>query len=348
MSCHRGIPRCEYDYTVGHPMPSCCRDHLIQVLQYVTELFKEKNITHWLSYGTLLGAVRNGHIIPWDSDVDLGVLAEQKKEIEALRRRIEADGYHFKIYNEHLYQIAYSPWNLSYVDLWFFEKALAHEHEVMPRSEFKLFVPQDGPLSDDDPILRHFSWWIQVDHTLDFPYWFVDQLWTVPIEGKLMPCPKFPEKVCQLTYGDLWETPYYKSGSGYCGNCQPLSWWLDFVHEKQNHDYSQRFKYQNFKETSYCRLDTPACILPNSCCREHIKEMLSYLAWVLEYNDIKFKSENQQILVDPKDYWRTMSLAYVIKEEVKYELDGWSRDFATLYFSNKNRNNVKIKFVPLS
>jgi lipopolysaccharide cholinephosphotransferase len=43
----------------------------IEALKQVKEVFDKHGIEYWLDYGTLLGAVRDGKFIPWDSDVDL-------------------------------------------------------------------------------------------------------------------------------------------------------------------------------------------------------------------------------------------------------------------------------------
>ena len=43
----------------------------IEGLRQVKETFDQHNILYWLHAGTLLGAIRNGKIIPWDHDIDL-------------------------------------------------------------------------------------------------------------------------------------------------------------------------------------------------------------------------------------------------------------------------------------
>lgn len=40
------------------------------------------NVTYWLEYGGVLGAYRNGKLIPWDKDLDAGVLVERPNGTE--------------------------------------------------------------------------------------------------------------------------------------------------------------------------------------------------------------------------------------------------------------------------
>lgn len=46
----------------------------IDILNAVTEYCDEQKINYWLDYGTLLGAIRHEGYIPWDDDIDLGML----------------------------------------------------------------------------------------------------------------------------------------------------------------------------------------------------------------------------------------------------------------------------------
>ncbi len=48
----------------------------INILDYVAAFCDENNIKYWINSGTLLGAVRHGGYIPWDDDIDLGMLRE--------------------------------------------------------------------------------------------------------------------------------------------------------------------------------------------------------------------------------------------------------------------------------
>eukprot|EP00039_Didymoeca_costata_P012956 m.189707 g.189707 ORF g.189707 m.189707 type:complete len:228 (+) comp15632_c0_seq9:240-923(+) len=49
------------------------RQKLQRELQYICQRLNKRNLTYWLEYGTLLGAIREGgHILKHDSDIDVG------------------------------------------------------------------------------------------------------------------------------------------------------------------------------------------------------------------------------------------------------------------------------------
>lgn len=48
----------------------------VEILNYIVSVCQEHNLTYFLAYGTLLGAVRHKGFIPWDDDVDIWMPTE--------------------------------------------------------------------------------------------------------------------------------------------------------------------------------------------------------------------------------------------------------------------------------
>src|SRR5438105_4459592 len=80
--CTAETKACEFWRTGGeYVRPECCTAHLVELAHFTGDLLARHGITHWLDFGTLLGAVRDGQMIPWDFDVDVGILESQLEQL---------------------------------------------------------------------------------------------------------------------------------------------------------------------------------------------------------------------------------------------------------------------------
>ena len=86
-------PNYKYEY-FGKDTPMCCATNLYTILKDVAYVLEENGIEYFISFGTLLGAVRHGGMIPWDTDVDI-LISESKKEevIKILNKSFKTKSY---------------------------------------------------------------------------------------------------------------------------------------------------------------------------------------------------------------------------------------------------------------
>lgn len=52
---------------------------LVDMMVEIDKICRKHNIQYWITFGTLLGAVRHGGFIPWDDDLDIGMLSDDLK-----------------------------------------------------------------------------------------------------------------------------------------------------------------------------------------------------------------------------------------------------------------------------
>ncbi len=65
------------------------QDLCMEMLIFVDNICAKYDIPYWLDFGSLLGPVRHGGFLPWDDDVDLGMLnTDFKRFLEALEKEI--------------------------------------------------------------------------------------------------------------------------------------------------------------------------------------------------------------------------------------------------------------------
>ena len=55
-----------------------------ELLTFVDNVCAKYDLEYWLDYGTLIGAVRHGGFVPWDDDVDIGMMRKDYEKIYLL------------------------------------------------------------------------------------------------------------------------------------------------------------------------------------------------------------------------------------------------------------------------
>jgi len=184
-ACTRNTPRCDLA-AHGGERPACCTKHLFETTVFVDELLTRHGIAHWLDWGSLLGAVRHGALIPWDGDVDFGLLSDDWGPLPDLAGEIEAAGFHLLSLSRKRSKITYSKVNHRGVDLYRHERRGAMVH-----------------YPTKDPTRRP-----EVKHQEAFPASFVENFETVHLYDRPFPAPSpVVPFLVDHRYGPTWKIP---------------------------------------------------------------------------------------------------------------------------------------------
>ncbi|KAJ8686659.1 hypothetical protein QAD02_022453 [Eretmocerus hayati] len=172
--CSRETPHCFGSVVNGIPSylyqnrytPPCCLAGLRKVALHVFDKLEEVGIRYWLESTSLLGAVKNGDILPWDHEVVLGVNRDDLNRspwiVKAKSKAVvDDDGFVWEKATEgEFFKVQYSKINRLHVNL-------------LP------FYSKNGTMMRD-------SWFL---NNRDFPEQFLHPMSNFDFVGRQVPSP---------------------------------------------------------------------------------------------------------------------------------------------------------------
>jgi len=184
-------------YAEQMPLRLCKPDEvqkIYQILKDVHEIFTFYKIEYWIDGGTLLGAVRNCGLIPWDDDLDLCIFEEQEQQFLALIPLLNSLGYEvigmqfgYKIYARDGQVIPKRPFTYPNCDI-----------AIMTRLKDDVFYKMHWPLER-----THGPVSLKVDELYPLRHYLFGPLRVIG--------PNNPYNYLTKWYGTIWSTVAWQS-----------------------------------------------------------------------------------------------------------------------------------------
>ena len=172
--------RCVWERRSPFTIPPCERDNLILLLRWLQEVVKVP--TMYLNWGTLLGAIREGTHIKYETDIDVAVERRSWEDAKPMINLL-LEGTHFHIghYTSHS-KLYYRGWYGDiHVDIWYMDRFATTSDE------------------SDDGAMDTFN------NDVLYP------LRPCTYGNHSFACPRDSETWLAMSYGPDWRTPYSRT-----------------------------------------------------------------------------------------------------------------------------------------
>ena len=170
----------------------------IELLDNVSKILEKNKFKYWLDAGTLLGAIRDKKLIPWDHDLDLGIVYTNDNDLDNLVADLKKQ---FKV-NISTFDILQTKWNLGRyrcIKVYLKENVFS-----LKKLCLDIFVFYKEPLNEDGEIVYKYG-----VHYKDayYPCNLLDELSTISFYNNVYPIPNEYVGYLERKYGESWQTP---------------------------------------------------------------------------------------------------------------------------------------------
>ena len=169
----------------------------VRMLTEVAGVFARQGIRYALTAGTLLGVVREGRLLPWDSDMDLSIFAQDAPRFGAAIRELEASGYIVRLRMHSRTDHPLVKGTVRILKIWnrrwgMFRGRMLLDCFVKIRYEDAYYWAVGGEKEYAKKAV---------------PARFYDRLESIEFSGKRFLVPSDPRGYLALRYGPDWQTP---------------------------------------------------------------------------------------------------------------------------------------------
>lgn len=126
-----------------------------KILKRIKIISDEIGISFFLLFGTALGAVRHKGFIPWDDDLDIGMLFSDFKKLEEYLKDDEEleIGYTYQVYGRAIVKVKYRKLNNIFIDIFLYSFIDATEFDIGD----KLKIIEEKNKEYKEIILNYFN-----------------------------------------------------------------------------------------------------------------------------------------------------------------------------------------------
>jgi len=217
--CFPSVPEGENPAYVneGRWTPPCCLEKLRETTRHVVKVLESAKVRYWLEGGSLLGAVRQADIIPWDYDVDLGMYRSDYTRCRPLRQAWnngafeDEQGFVWERAREaDFFRVQYSRSNRLHVDIFpFYPK----ETQGGGRGG-GVGQGQGGGEGEGEMIMTKDFWFKTHRQDVEFPEKYLQPTVQIPFVGTEVAAPNNAKEFLELKFGKgVVENPKYPKGA---------------------------------------------------------------------------------------------------------------------------------------
>tara|TARA_B100000029_G_C17571142_1_gene956623 strand:- start:761 stop:1834 length:1074 start_codon:yes stop_codon:yes gene_type:complete len=173
----------------------------IKLMFDTKNIMEELSIDYWIEGGTLLGAVRDKKLIPWDHDIDIGIINNSNNIIKNLIKNLKKKFY----VSIKTFEDTEGTWNLGKYRV----------IKVYPRKYFfmkedlclDIFIYYAGSIPNmKEDVYKYVVWGKNAFHEKRF----FDNLEQIKFYGKLINVPSDYKNFLKIKYGPDWKKPKKK------------------------------------------------------------------------------------------------------------------------------------------